>query len=120
MERAGSGLDRLVTGSLHRSPAAEAPLLAWPVACGHAVAQRTRALDFADGILRVEVPDVGWRTELQALAPRYVAAMNRYVRQKVTRVEFVVSGKTPTNKKEARDSTAVVGESATPHEHESF
>jgi len=37
-----------------------------------------RALEFRDGILRVEVADAGWRKELQALAPRYVAAINRY------------------------------------------
>ncbi len=37
-------------------------VLAWPIACGQAVAARTSALDFDDGILRVEVPDAGWRS----------------------------------------------------------
>lgn len=88
MEHAAAGLDKVVAKSLHRAAAAEAPLLAWPMACGHAVAERTRALDCVQGVLRVEVPDVGWRKELQALAPRYLAAINRYV--SVKRIEFVV------------------------------
>jgi predicted nucleic acid-binding Zn ribbon protein len=54
------------------------------------VAERTRVLGFADGILRVEVADAGWRRELQSLAPQYVAAINRYVGDGVRRIEFVV------------------------------
>lgn len=92
MEGAGPGLEKVVTSSLRRSPKAEAPLLAWPVACGSRVAERTRALEFAEGILRVEVPDQGWRTQMIALAPHYVAAMNRYTVQPVRRIEFVVPG----------------------------
>lgn len=68
-------------------------MLAWPLACGHAVAVRTRALDFAQGILRVEVPDWGWRAELQALAPQYLAVINRYVAESVKRIEFVIPDK---------------------------
>ena len=64
-------------------------MLAWPLACGYAVSKRTRAVDFAQGILRVEVPDAGWRTELQVLAPRYLAVMNRYTSESVKRIEFV-------------------------------
>ena len=61
-----------------------------PLACGQAVAARTRAIDFTQGILRVQVPDAGWRTELQALAPQYLAIINRYLAESVTRIEFVV------------------------------
>jgi hypothetical protein len=93
MQPAGLGLSNIVARSLRKAPAEQAPLLAWPLACGSSVAERTHALDFAEGILRVEVTDAGWRKELQALAPRYVAAINRYVAQKVTRVEFVVGSR---------------------------
>lgn len=89
MERVG-GLDKIVANSLRLAPSSETPLLAWPLACGSAVAERTRALDFASGTLRIEVADAGWRRELQALAPRYVAVINRYVGQPVQRIEFVV------------------------------
>lgn len=90
MEQAGAGLEKIVLGSLRRVPQGEAPLLAWPLVCGSAVAERTRALEFADAVLRVEVPDAGWKREIQSLAPRYLAAMNRYVGQKVERIEFVI------------------------------
>lgn len=92
MEHVASGLEKIVAASLRRVPAGSGPVLAWPLACGAAVAARTRAVDFADGVLRVEVPDVGWRAELQALAAQYLAVINRYVAEDVTRVEFVLSG----------------------------
>ena len=90
MEQAGSGLEKIVLNCLRRVPQAEAPLLAWPLACGSAVAERTRAVQFSSAVLRVEVPDAGWKREMQNLAPRYVAAMNRYAGQKVERIEFVI------------------------------
>jgi hypothetical protein len=93
MEQVGSGLEKIVAGGLRRAPAGQGPVLAWAVACGHAVAARTRALDFCQGILRVEVPDWGWRAELQVLAPQYLAVINRYVAESVKWIEFVVPDK---------------------------
>ncbi|HZW91411.1 MAG TPA: DciA family protein [Candidatus Eremiobacteraceae bacterium] len=90
MQQAGAGLERIVAGSLRRVPQAEAPLLAWPLVCGSVVAERTQATDFADAVLRVEVPDAGWKREMQNLAPRYLAALNRYAGQKVKRIEFLI------------------------------
>jgi hypothetical protein len=90
LNRASSGLDSVIAKALHRAPADESALLAWPMACGSAVAERTRAVSFSGGILRVEVPDKGWRRELEALAARYVAAINRYAAVRVERIEFVV------------------------------
>lgn len=94
MEQVGAGLEKIVAGSLRRSPAGQGPLLAWALACGQAVAARTRAVEFAGGILRVEVPDAGWRAELQALAPQYLAVINRYVAESVKRIEFAIPDKT--------------------------
>jgi predicted nucleic acid-binding Zn ribbon protein len=65
--------------------------MAWPVVCGSAVAERTRALSFADGVLCVEVAGQRWKAELQALAPRYLAVINRYTVDAVRRIEFVVA-----------------------------
>ena len=92
MEPAGRGLDKVVAQSLRQAPPAEIPLLAWPVVCGSAVAERTRAFSFADGVLRVEVADSGWKTELQTLAPRYLSAINKYTVAPVYKIEFVVAG----------------------------
>ena len=91
MEQAGSHLEKIVAQSLRQVPPAEAPLMAWPVVCGSAVAERTQALDFNDGVLRVGVADMGWKLELQALAPRYLAAINRYTTEIVRRIDFVVT-----------------------------
>ena len=91
MEHAGSGLDKIVARSLRMAPPAEGPLLAWPVVCGSAVAERTRALSFADGVLSVEVAGARWKAELQGLAPRYLAAINRYTAEAVRRIEFVLA-----------------------------
>jgi Dna[CI] antecedent, DciA len=90
VERAAFYLENVVARALHRAPANESALLAWPVVCGSAVAERTRALNFSGGILQVEVADPGWRQELSALAPRYVAAINKYSGLPVQRIEFVV------------------------------
>jgi hypothetical protein len=90
MEQAGAGLEKIVLGSLRRAPDGEAPVLAWPLVCGSVVAERTRALEFAGAVLRVEVPDAGWKREMQSLAPRYLATLNRYAGQKVERIEFVI------------------------------
>lgn len=93
MEPVGTGLDKIVAHSLRRAQPLEAPLLAWPLVCGSVVAERTRALDFTRGILRVEVADAGWKRELQDLAPRYLRAINQYVQQDVHRIEFVVASR---------------------------
>jgi len=90
LEQAGTGLEKIVVGSLRRVPQAEAPLLAWPLVCGSVVAGRTQALEFSNSVLRVEVPDAGWKREMQSLAPRYLATLNRYAGQKVERIEFVI------------------------------
>ena len=90
LEQAGSDLERIVARSLRQAPPAQAPLMAWPVVCGSAVAERTRAVSFLDGVLRVIVAGAGWKFELQGLAPRYLASINRYTVEAVRRIEFVV------------------------------
>jgi Dna[CI] antecedent, DciA len=90
LNRASVGLETIIAKALQRAPETESALLAWPVACGSAVADRTRALSFSDGILQVEVADAGWRRELANLAPRYLAVINKYSATPVRRIEFVV------------------------------
>ena len=90
MEQVGSDLEKIVAQSLRQAPPRQAPLMAWPVVCGSAVAERTRALTFLDGVLRVSVADAGWKAELQRLAPRYLASINRYTVEAVRRIEFIV------------------------------
>lgn len=89
MEPIASAVEKVVAGTLRRAAGPQTPLLAWPLACGSVVAERTRALEFRQGVLRVEVPDTAWRAELQHLAPKYLAVMGRYAAG-VNRIEFVL------------------------------
>jgi Dna[CI] antecedent DciA-like protein len=91
LEQAGTGLEKIVADALRRVPPSEAPLMAWSLVCGSTVAERTRAVGFAAGVLTVEVANPGWKRELQALAPRYLAMINQYVRTGVQRIEFVTA-----------------------------
>jgi hypothetical protein len=90
MEHVSPGLEKLVADSLRHAPAGQGPVLAWPLSCGTGVAARTRSVDFQRGVLRVEVPNARWRAELRSLAPQYLAVMNRFVAERVERIEFVV------------------------------
>ncbi len=90
MESSRSDLHKIMSEALRNAPADQAPMLAWPSVCGASVAKKTKALDFTRGVLRVQVPDKAWGTELEALSDDYVRAINELVTKKVSRIEFVV------------------------------
>ena len=96
MERAVTGLKKIVLDAIRQSRHGDAPLLAWPVIVGRAIAAQTKAIEFSDGILRVQVPDKNWRSELSAFAPQYIAAYQSVA--KVESIEFVVAGERPRRK----------------------
>jgi len=77
---------------LRGAPPEEAPLIAWPLACGPQVAEKTRAVRFAGKVLTVEVPDAGWREQLRDLAPHYLQVFHRLLAGSVERIHFVVRG----------------------------
>ncbi len=91
MDSARSTLQKIVADALNRLPAEQVPVEAWQFACGKQVAQRTRAVSFASGVLRVEVPDARWRDQLQDLSGGCLAKLNQYSRIRVERIEFVVA-----------------------------
>jgi hypothetical protein len=93
MERAGTGLKKIVAEALSKAPPEEAAVLAWPLVCGTAVADKTQALELAEGILKVQVPDAGWRNQLHGFAPHYLEAVNRIAGGKVEKIEFVLAGR---------------------------
>lgn len=90
MEPASVGLIKIVRNVLARFPAEERPVIAWPAICGAAVAKRTRAVDFSEGVLCVEVPDRTWKAQLRDLAPRYVAEFAQFIGPGVRYVRFVL------------------------------
>ncbi len=91
MEPARASLQKIAADLLRTAPPEEAPLLAWPIVSGTRIAERTRAFAFTAGVLRVEVPDATWRTQLTDLAPQYLATLRQLLTQRVLRIEFVVT-----------------------------
>ncbi len=92
MEHGRLELHKIFADALKNASADQAPVLAWPMVCGGSVAKRTRAINFASGILHVNVPDRQWRSELELLAADYVRALNELVKKKVSRIEFIAPG----------------------------
>lgn len=93
MERATSGLKKIVLDAIRQAPPDQAPLIAWPVIVGRAVAAQTKALEFANGVLRVEVPDKNWRNQLLPFIPQYLGAYRQVA--KVISIDFVIAGERP-------------------------
>jgi hypothetical protein len=91
MEKAGAGLTQIMADLLRGAAPQDAPVFAWPVVCGPVVAECTRALLFARGVLQVEVLDAGWRTQLIELEGRYRGEYAQLLgANKVKHIEFLV------------------------------
>ena len=90
MEHARATLHKVIAEALQKVSAEEAPMCAWGLVAGAAVAERTRTLAFEGGILRVGVPDAGWKSQLADMAPQYLAAMNRLLGGRVKRIQFEI------------------------------
>jgi hypothetical protein len=91
MQHAGSTLKKILVQTIQRHPGQEsAAVLGWPLACGSLVAEKTRALRCAEGILEVEVPDAVWRKQLQGFRSRYLAELNQLCSGGVQDISFVV------------------------------
>lgn len=93
MQEPGPILEKMLTASLSRAAVNTSPLLAWPLACGHAVSERTRAVSFDKNTLTVEVQDLAWRAELRRFSSQYLVILNRYCREDVNRIEFMATGR---------------------------
>lgn len=88
MQSARNNLQSLAARVLKGAPPADAVMLAWPLACGSAVAARTSAIAFEDGTLRVRVPDRGWQCQLEAFSPQYAQKIAQICGFPVTAIRF--------------------------------
>ena len=91
MQHARGTLRKIFKDQVCSKAGVQAPLLAWPVVCGAAVAEKTRALSFVDGVLVVAVPDVVWRRQLQLMYQQYLGGLNQIAGQQVRNISFVVA-----------------------------
>jgi Dna[CI] antecedent DciA-like protein len=98
MQQASGILQRIVhdavAQSLKRLPADELPQAAWEFAAGRAVAEKTRVLGFEicgeSHVLRVEVADVNWRSQLRDMAQQYLTRLRPLLA--IERIEFELAG----------------------------
>jgi predicted nucleic acid-binding Zn ribbon protein len=86
MERVSKTLQSIMVEALKRLPTEQLPQAAWDFAAGTAVAETTRVLGCEAGTLAVEVPDPTWRAQLYAMAPQFLARLNRIL--PIARLEF--------------------------------
>ena len=90
MRHASITLKKIFADTLRQEAGDDAPLLAWPLACGSKVAEKTSAIGYADGVLTVEVPDATWHQQLQGLNRQYLSALRQISAQPVSTIKFVV------------------------------
>lgn len=91
MQSARLDLQKLSGTILAGLPIEEAAVLAWPLVCGPAVAERTQAVSFDGHALKVRVPDAGWRSELEAFSVTYSQRLSSLLGDKVCRIEFQIA-----------------------------
>jgi len=63
---------------------------AWPLAAGHAIAKRTRAVSFAHRTLSVAVPDHAWQQQLMQLRPQMLLQLTRFTGVRIADILFFV------------------------------
>src|SRR5664280_2606440 len=94
MRPASPTLKKIFADTLRRGGGEDAPLLAWSLACGSKVAEKTSAIGYAEGVLTVEVPDATWQQQLYSLNPQYLASLKQLSAQPVNAIKFVVRNQT--------------------------
>jgi len=93
MQPAGPTLRKIFADTIRREAGDDAPMLAWPLACGAKVAEKTSAVGYEDEVLTVEVPDAVWQRQLQGLHQQYLAALKPLSAKPVSAIKFVVKGR---------------------------
>ena len=90
MRHASTTLKKIFADTLRREAGEDAPLLAWPLACGAKVAEKTSAIGYADGVITIEVHDAAWQEQLRSFERQYLAALKQISAQPVNAIKFVV------------------------------
>ncbi len=93
MQPIRSAMNHLAQQILAPLEEAERVQAAWPMAAGHAVAKRTRAVSFSAGALAVAVPDKAWQQTLIQLKPQLRMHLTRLTGVAVADILFFVETK---------------------------
>ena len=65
--------------------------VAWPIACGKAMAERGDVLGFADGVLRMQVADRLWLQQMMSMRSQLAAELSRIAKVYVREIHFEVT-----------------------------
>jgi len=90
MQSARQDLHAIAARVLKDTDPADAVVLAWPLVCGAAVAERVRAVAFENETLRVAVPDKGWQSQLEAFNPQYLHRLSNLAGVAVKRISYEI------------------------------
>jgi predicted nucleic acid-binding Zn ribbon protein len=90
-----SPLQKIAADLLRAAAPDEAPLLAWPIACGASVSERTRAISFVDGLLTIAAADKAWCTQLDSFSDSYLQKLNSLSPAKISRLRFIIEKEMP-------------------------
>jgi Dna[CI] antecedent, DciA len=90
MQSARQDLHAIAVRVLKDTDPADAVVLAWPLVCGAAVAERVRAFAFENETLRVAVPDKGWQSQLEAFNPQYLHRLSKLAGVAVKRISYEI------------------------------
>jgi len=90
MQSARQDLHAIAARVLKDTDPADAVVLAWPLVCGAAVADRARAVAFENETLRVVVPDKGWQSQLEAFNPQYLHRLSNLAGVAVKRISYEI------------------------------
>ena len=91
MQSTRRDLKNLTAHILKGTEPSEAVVVAWPLACGSAVAARTEAVDFVNGTLRVRVPDSGWKAQLEDFSQTYLQKLSELSGSRINRIFYEVA-----------------------------
>ena len=90
------GMRDLLKGSLRRSLGAMQDVdrlaAAWPVACGKALAERGVVVEYAGGVVHVEVADGAWLRQMRSMQIQLAGEIARIAGVKVVGIHFEVKG----------------------------
>src|SRR5437016_6104788 len=98
MQSIKANLQELSALLLTQVPPDQAPIVAWPMICGSAVAAKTSAQQFGNETLTIRVPDPKWKSELEGFVPQYLSAFNKVLPNQVKQLRFVEASSTEKSK----------------------
>ena len=92
-------LRETVGRSLHGLRDEDRIAVAWTLACGRALADRSEVAGFRDGVVRVLVADAAWLRQFESMRVHLIEELTRIAKVKVDGIHFEVRKFRPPEKR---------------------